>query len=185
MGAVTPKFQFGFKLKEGPTNVRNFKENSTTQTFHKDSLVKLSTAGLLSDILTELTTGATASHETGFIGVAQKDHTGVANSLIPVYVISPEQVWEVHAAPSKKPNTGTLYDEGDAVKLAYAAKTAYTLSNGTTSMTTDVGAWYAAHAAASAAGKGAVVIGYRRGEEGRKGGRMLIKFSLYACADRY
>ena len=187
MAAVTPKFKFGFKLKEGPTNVRFFKENSTTQTFNKDSLVKLSATGLLSDMITESDSTKTVKVSTGAIGVAQKDHTSVANSLIPVYVISPEQVWEVHAKPGAKPSTNTLYDDGDRVKLKYKATASYTLSDGDgNTITTTVGAWHAdGDTAATAAGKGAIIIGHRRGDEGTKGGRLLIKFSTYMCADRY
>lgn len=182
--AVIPKFKFGFVLREGNPNVRLYEEHGTTQTFNKGDLVVLSSGGDVCHKVKASTTTTTTAISTGIIGVAGKDATGTDNSLIPVYVISPEQVWEVHAAPSVKPNTAAYLDKGDLVKLAYKAVTNYTLSNGTTSMTTDVGAWYAKNSAAGA-GTGAVVVGVRRGEEGTKGGRLLVKFTSHACAAQY
>jgi hypothetical protein len=183
MAAVTPKFKFGFVLKDGPTNIRNFSEGST-QAFNKGDIVKMSSGKVVQFTTPSDSTKTTTGIESGIIGVAAKDATGTANSLIPVYVITPEQVWEVHAQPGKKPSTKATYDEGKNVKLAYKAVTTYTLSNGTTTSTTTVGAWYAQSTTGSA-GKGVVIVGYRRGDEGIKGGRMLVRFTSHACDSQY
>jgi hypothetical protein len=166
MATVIPKFKFGFVLKSGNPNVRNYPEQSTTQTFNKGSLVKLNAAGTVSDMTTESDSTSTVTVESGCFGIAGKDATGVANSLIPVYVITPEQEWEVHAEQGKKPNTDGALDLGDAVKLMYSASTSYTLSNGTTSTNT-------------------TVVGHRRGEEGTKGGRVIIRFTPLMCGAIY
>ena len=182
--AITPKFKFGFVLKEGNPNTRPFEEHGTTQTFNKGDLVVLSAGGDVCHKLAQSTaSAATTAIGTGIIGIAGKDATGVDNSLIPVYVISPEQVWEVHAAPSVAPNTAAYLDKGDLALLAYKSVTNYTLSNGTTTMTTDVGAWYVSNAAGT--NNGVAIVGVRRGEEAIKGGRLLVKFTSYACAGQY
>lgn len=182
MAAVTPKFKFGFQLKSGNSNVRFFSEAST-QSFNDGDLVAVNTAGKVAQFTTPSNSTKTTSVSSGILGVAAKDASGTAGTRIPVYIITPEQEWEVHGAPSKKPSTATLFDEGDLVKLAYKAVTNYTLSNGTTSMTTTVGAWYAKHSAAT--NNGAVVVAYRRGEEGTKGGRLIVRFTSAACAMQY
>lgn len=185
MAAVTPKFKFGFVLKSGNPNTRIYLEESTTQTFNKGSLVKLSGSGTVSDMTTELDTGSTTVVESGCFGIAGKAKTGVASSEIPVYVITPEQEWEVHTDRAKKPSTGTLYDLGDAVKLKYSATTSYTLSDGDgNTITTDVGAWYAADSAATST-KGAIIVGHRRGEEGTLGGRVIVRFTPLMCGAVY
>ena len=186
MAAVTPKFKFGFFLKCGNPNTRVYLEESTTQTFTKGSLVKLSGTGTFSDLTTESDTTSTLTGlSNGCFGIAQKDHTSIANSEIPVYVITPEQEWEVHTDRAKKPNTGTLYDHGDAVKLGHTCSTSYTLSdgNGNTNKIT-VDAWTASHAAASAA-NGAIIVGHRRGEEGTLGGRVIVRFTPLMCGAIY
>ena len=186
MGLITPKFKFGFVLKSGDPNIRVYPEASTTQTFNAGSLVKLSGTGTVSDLTTEDdTTSTLSSLESGCWGIAMKDHTSVANSEIPVYVITPEQEWEVHTAKGTKPNTGSLYDHGDAVKLMYTCSTSYTLSDGdgNTNKTT-VGAWIAKHSAAAAT-KGAVIVGHRRGEEGTLGGRVIVRFTPLMCGSVY
>ena len=182
MAAVTPDFNFGFVLKSGNPNLRLFPENSTTQTFNKGSLVKLSSAGLLSDQTTEDNTTSTATISADVWGVAQKDHTSVANSLIPVYVITPEQEWEVHCEKGIKPNTGAYLDLGDQVKLKYTCAKSYTVSNGVSSNTDNtIGAWVAKNEAATAT-RGATIVAHRRGEEGTKGGRVIIRFTSYICS---
>jgi len=185
MAAVTPDFNFGFVLKSGNPNTRIYLEKSTTQTFNKGSLVKLASDGLISDMTTEDNTTSTVTVESGCWGIAQKDHTSVANSEIPVYVITPEQEWEVHCQKDKKPNTGTLYDHGDAVKLMYTCSASYTVSNGVSSNSDNtVGAWVAKDSAATAT-KGAIIVGHRRGEEGTKGGRMIVRFTPLMCGGVY
>ena len=184
MAAITPKFNFGFVLKRGNPDVRLYLEAST-QTFNKGSLVKLSTAGLVSQMTIEDSETATTKIESGCWGIAAKDATGTAGSEIPVYIITPEQEWEVHTIRTKKPNTGTLYDHGDAVKLMYDAAASYTVSdgNGNTNKVA-VGAWCAAHTAATAT-KGAIIVGHRRGEEGTLGGRVIVRFTPLMCGAIY
>jgi hypothetical protein len=183
MGAVTPKFKFGFVLREGDPNVRLFSEGST-QAFNKGDPVSLA-SGKLTQFTTPSTTGATSKISVGIIGIAADDASGTANTKIPVYVISPEQVWEVHSKKGVKPSTKATYDEGKNVKINYLASTAYTLSDGdSNTITTDVGAWYASSSAASAGG-GVIIMEYRRGEEGTKGGRMLVRFASHAADGRY
>ena len=186
MAAVTPKFNFGFVLKSGNPNIRIYPEASTTQTFNKGSLVQLSATGTVSDMTTEdNTTSTLSSVESGCWGIAMKDHTSVANSDIPVYVITPEQEWEVHTDRAKKPNTGTLYDLGNAVKLKYSCSASYTLSDGDSNTNkTTVGAWYASNSAATAT-KGAIIVGHRRGEEGTLGGRVIVRFTPLMCGGVY
>jgi hypothetical protein len=185
MAAITPKFKFGFVLKSGNPNTRVYLEKSTTQVFNAGSLIKLASDGLISDMVTESDETATVKVSSGAWGIAQKDSTGVANSEIPVYVITPEQEWEVHTARTKKPNTNTLWDHGDAVKLQYDAAASYTLSDGASNTNkTAVGAWVAADSAASAT-KGAVIVGHRRGEEGTLGGRVIVRFTPLMCGGVY
>jgi hypothetical protein len=127
MAAVTPKFKFGFVLKSGNPNIRFYPEQSTTQVFNKGSLVKMNAAGTISDITTESDSTKSTTIESGAWGIAAEGKSGVDGTLIPVYVITPEQEWEVHAEKAKKPNTDGALDLGNAVKLAYSASTAYTL----------------------------------------------------------
>jgi len=183
MAVVTPKFKFGFVLRDGPNNIQLLSEGST-QSFNRGDIVKMSSGKVVQFTTPSNSTKTTTGIETGIIGVAARDATGTANTLIPVYIITPEQLWEVHAQPGKKPSTKATYDEGKNVKLAYKAVTTYTLSNGTTTTTTTVGAWYAQSTAATG-GAGVVIEKYRRGDEGIKGGRMLIRFTSHACAGQY
>ena len=183
MGAVTPKFRFGFVLRDGPPNVEQFAE-AATQSFHKDDPVKLS-SGSVAQIYTPSTTATNAAISTGIIGIAAADASGTTGTLIPVYVITPAQVWEAHCLQGVKPSTIATYYEGVNCKINYNACTDYVLSDGdSNTMTTDVGAWYVASTAASAGG-GVVIMKYRRGEEGTKGGRMLVRFTSHACDGQY
>ena len=185
MGAVTTDFRLGFILKEGPANIRYFKERSTTETFQRGSPVKLNADGNLEDMLNEMTTGSTASSEDGYIGIAAKNKTGVTGSLIPVYVLSQEQIWEVHSAKASKPNTASEYDPGDICKLQYSASDTYTFSDGNgTTHKTPAAVWFVKHTAATAT-KGVIIMGHRRGEEGTKGGRLLVSFNSVSAASRY
>jgi hypothetical protein len=67
------------------------------------------------------------------------------------------------------------------VKLQYSASASYTLSDGdSNTVKTTVGAWFA-KSSAGAAGKGAVITRYYTGDEGTKGGRMLVRFGSLAA----
>ena len=183
MGAVTPKFRFGFVLRDGPPNVEQFEE-AATQTFIKGDPVSIAT-GALTQFTTPYSTAATSAIETGILGIAAADASGTTGALCPVYVISPAQLWEAHCKKGVKPSTIATYYEGTNCKLNYLASTAYTLSDGNSNtITTDVAAWYIESAAASAGG-GVVIMKYRRGEEGTKGGRMLVRFTSHACDGQY
>lgn len=179
MAAVTPKFLFGFKLVKGDPNLQEFSEGST-QSFNAGDPVKMS-SGKLVQMTTPSDTSTTTVVESGFWGIAAKDASGTANTQIPVYVIRPEQVWEVHAKRGTKPSTKATYDEGKSVKVSYYANTGYTVSDGTSTSTTTVGAWYAASSAATST-KGIVIVNYKEGEAGVQGGRMHVRFSSVACA---
>ena len=183
MGAVTPKFKFGFVLKDGPPNIEQFEE-AASQSFNRGDPISIAT-GALTQFTTPSTTGATSSISVGIIGIAAADASGTTGALCPVYVISPEQVWEAHCKKGVKPSTKATYYEGVNCKLNYLASASYTLSdgNGNTNKT-DVAAWYIESAAASA-GAGVVIMKYRRGEEGTKGGRMLVRFTSTACDAQY
>ena len=183
MGAVTPKFRFGFVLRDGPPHVELFQE-AASQGFHKGDPVSIA-SGALTQFTTPSTTGATSQISVGIIGIAAADASGTTGAWCPVYVISPEQVWEAHCKKGVKPSTKATYYEGVNCKLNYIASTAYTLSDGNSNtITTDVAAWYIDSTAASA-GAGAVILKYRRGEAGTKGGRMLVRFTSTACDGQY
>jgi hypothetical protein len=121
MAAVTPKFKFGLRLAEGPDNIQNFSEGST-QAFNRGDLVKLS-SGKVVQFTTPSDSTKTTTISTGIWGVAARDASGTANTLIPVHVIIPAQVWEIHAQQGKRPSTKATYDEGKNVKCTERKKT--------------------------------------------------------------
>ena len=183
MGLITPKFKFGFVLRDGPPNIERFPE-AASQGFIKGDPVSIAT-GALTQFTTPYSTAATSSIETGILGIAAADASGTTGAYCPVYVISPAQQWEAHCKRGVKPSTKATYYEGVNCKLNYHVNTAYTLSdgNGNTNKTA-VAAWFVDSTAASAGG-GVVIMRYRRGEEGTKGGRMLVRFASHAGDGQY
>lgn len=111
-----------FSLVSGPDNILEFKEYSTSQTFVRGDIVGL-TANTVSDILESPITANSA------MGVAMGDASGVANTLIPVSVISGNQVWRAFAPAATAPTSLTL---GLDYEVDQAAAAGAILSTGTT-----------------------------------------------------
>ena len=141
-----------FKLVDGPENLREFPEGST-QAFLAGDLVFMSSDALV--ICTGASQGAA-----GILGVAAKDASGTAGTMIPVYVATPEQVWRAYPAATKKPTAN--FDRGVDYKIGQAS---------------------AGAAALGAAGTDAVVVSFNVGmSDGTSAGDpILIRFDQAAC----
>jgi hypothetical protein len=111
-----------FELVSGPDNLLEFKEYSTTQTFVRGDIVGL-TANTVSDVLESPITANSA------MGVAAGSASGVANTLIPVQVISGNQVWRAFAPAATAPTSLAL---GIDYEVDQAAAAGAILSTGTT-----------------------------------------------------
>jgi len=165
------KRRFRLDLKTGKDNIREFPEKAS-QAFKRGQLLKVSgstpgSAALLS---------ATGGVSTGVLGVAAKDGQNSATPAndVPVYVVTPEQVWELHAKSGKKPTSA--YTIGANYKIALTSTANFVMTPEDKSSTTKVSvAGPVLSTSTVTAGKGAVLVGYRAG--GKKGSKVLVRFA--------
>ena len=113
-----------FTLVSGPDNMLEALEYSTSQTFVRGDIVKL-TGNTVADVL------ESPIDENGCYAVAAGDATGVANTLIPVQVIAGNQVWRAFASASAKPTAYSIgvdyeVDQATAAKAFVATSTTTT-----------------------------------------------------------
>ena len=188
MGAVTPKFHFGFTLAEGPSNIVEVPE-AASQRFKRGDLVKLS-SGKVAQFANPFTTGTTTV-SAGIFGVAAKDAVNnTLNAYTPVHRIVPEQIWKVHCLKGVKPSTKATLDEGKSVKLKFLVSSSYTISDGNSNTTQlTVAGWMAVTTAVQTLGsnltgvqayRGVRVVGYPDRVGGTKGGIILVNFNTGA-----
>ena len=111
-----------FELVSGPDNLLEFKEYGTGSTFVRGDIVGL-TGNTVSDVLESPITANSA------MGVAAGSASGVANTLIPVQVISGNQVWRAFAPAATAPTSLAL---GIDYEVDQAAANGAILSTGTT-----------------------------------------------------
>ena len=76
---------FGFRYLEGPVDKMEYPEGST-QSFKVGDPVELSAGQLI-----------IASDDQSILGIAEKDASGTAGTMIPVHIIHPDQLWTVQA----------------------------------------------------------------------------------------
>lgn len=165
------KRRFRLELKSGKDNIREFPEKAS-QTFKRGQLLKISgstpgSAALLS---------ATGGVSTAVLGVAAKDGQNAAtpSDNVPVYVVTPEQVWELHAKSGKKPTTA--YTIGKNYKIALTSTASFVMTPEDKSSTTKVSvAGPVLSTSSASAGQGVVLVGYRAG--GKKGSKVLVRFA--------
>lgn len=161
----------GLTLVSGPSNIRNFIKYTTT-TLNRGQLVKITgTPGKLRKVITAATTPKSSL----ILGVAAKKVAqSTATATVPVHVITPEQVWELHAQKAKKP---TSYKYGENYKLGWVSTADFTLSpvKGTGTAKPSIKGTYLNTGAASAQ-QGAVFVG-ARDNVAKKGSKVLVRFA--------
>ena len=165
------KRRFRLDLKSGKDNIREFPEKAS-QAFKRGQLLKVSGSTPGSAALATTTTTAIAS---GILGVAAKDGQNSATPAneVPVYVVTPEQVWELHVKSGKKPTSA--YTIGANYKIALTSTASFVMTPEDKSSTTKVSVAGPVLSTATSAAKGAVLVGYRAG--GKKGSKVLVRFA--------
>lgn len=166
--------QFRLVLKSGPDNIRKFPEGGT-QTFKRGELVKLSGTKTAVTV-TVVTTNASISD--GILGVAAKkgQNTTTPPDKAEVYVVTPEQVWELHAAANKKPNTN--YTLGHNYKVLQVPNTSFTMTREVEAASTTVSMRGPVLGTTDATNtKGLVLVGYNDATKGKKGQKVLVRFT--------
>ena len=171
--------QFRLVLKSGPDNIRKFTEDES-ETFKRGEMVKVSGTGTAGDIL-----AATGEISDGILGVAAvKGHnrTTKVRQEGEVYVISPEQLWEIHVSSDKKPNTA--YSLGANYDVAQVTSTNFTITREaeTASTTVSMRGPVLRTTAANTASQGLVLVGYAdEATRGKKGQKLIVRFAPAAC----
>ncbi len=172
------KRYIGLTLVSGPPNVRGFEPN-TNATIEAGQLVKLT--GTPGKITTILGTGNTKT-STGFLGVAGKKTSSASSgaSKIPVYIITPEQVWDLHVLNNKNPSS---LKWGENYKLKWVSTTAFTLSpvKGSGTATPSLKGTVLSTSAATAE-QGAILVA-ARDNEAKKGSKVLVRFASKASLE--
>ena len=141
----------GFRLLRGKPNIVHYPEDETSGSFSAGDLVTLSSGEVI-----------IAAATTDILGVALKGYSGTAGTLIPVSVITPEQVWVCAA---------------DATTAASNVGSPYELNIGTAgSMSVDLGS-------AGTIAKGVTIVDLdpRDGATTGSGGRVHVRFNQEAC----
>lgn len=167
------KKQFRLTLKSGPDNIRRFTENAT-ESFKRGELVKCTGTGTAADI-----TKVTGTQSAGILGVAAIDGQNTATPAddANVYVISPEQVWELHVESNKKPNTA--FTIGANYKVKYASSTNFTITREAETASTTISIkGPVLKTTAASADHGLVLLGFSDdATKGKKGQKVLVKFA--------
>jgi len=166
--------KFRLVLKSGPDNLTKYTEDGT-ESFKRGELVKLTGTGTGVDVV-----AATGALSTGILGVAAKDgqNTTTPSEKAEVYVVTPEQVWELHVNANKKPNTA--FTLGDAYQVKHTANTSFTITREaeTASTTVSMRGPVLCTTVAATASQGLVMVGW--GDEatkGKKGQKVLVRFA--------
>lgn len=168
--------QFRLVLKSGSDNIRRFQEASA-QGFKRGELVKLAGTGT-----TALLATMSGSLSTDILGVAAKDgqDTTTPAEMAEVYVVTPEQVWELHVDDGKIPRTN--YSLGDAYKISQLTSANYTITreDETASATVAMRGPVLKTGTATARG-GLVLVGYSSdATKAKKGQKVLVRFGVDA-----
>ena len=171
--------QFRLVLKSGPDNIRKFTEDES-ETFKRGEMVKASGTATAGDIL-----AVGADVETDILGVAAVDghnRTTKVRQEGEVYVVSPEQLWEIHVSTNTKPNTAyTLQANYD---VAHVTSTNFTITreDETASTTISMRGPVLRTTAAGTASAGLVLVGYAdEATKGKKGQKVIVRFAPGAC----
>lgn len=166
--------QFRLELKSGPDNIRKFTENAS-ESFKRGEMVKCTGTGTAADI-----THVTASVSAGILGVAAKNGvntTTPTRNEAEVYVVSPEQVWELHVESNTKPNTA--YTIGANYKVDQVTSTNFTITREAETASTTVSMrGPVLRTTAASADHGLVLLGFSsEATRGKKGQKVLVKFA--------
>lgn len=169
--------QFRLVLKSGPDNIKKYQEKGT-QDFKRGEMVKLVGTGT-----TALLTTATGSLSTGILGVAAKDgqNTTTPAEKAEVYIVTPEQVWELHVDDGKLPRTD--YSLGDAYKVKQITNATYTITREAEAASTTISMRGPVIITTAATARGGLIIlGYADGvAKSKKGQKVLVRFGVDAC----
>jgi len=172
--------QFRLELKSGPDKIRPYKEDAS-QVFKRGELIKVTDT-------TEVGALTGNSVATGVLGVAAADGQSSATPLnkAQVYVVTPEQTWEIHAASGVKP---TAYSIGGnyKVKMKQTAVTNFAITREAETSSTTVsirGPILAATTKVGSTSQGVVVIGYSDdATKDKKGQKLLVRFPSEATVN--
>ena len=171
--------QFRLVLKSGPDNITPYKEDAT-QSFKRGELIKITDN-------TEVGAATGNSIEDGILGIAAKDgqNTATPPNKAEIYVITPEQVWELHVAKGVAP---TAYALGANYEINQTTESSYTITREaeTTSATVSIrGPVLAAVTKTATANQGVILIGYSSdATKAKKGQKVLIRFPGEATVNK-
>ena len=168
--------QFKLVLKSGPDNLRLFPEKTSTATYKRGELVRITGTAAVAGV----TAAQTGSQSAGILGVAAKDAQGTTTPTekAEVYVVTPEQVWELHAISGKKPST--CYVLSDAYKWKHTSDASFTITreHETASATISMRGPVVGTTVAGTANQGLIVVGYSDdATKGKKGQKVLVRFT--------
>lgn len=169
---------FKLALKSGPDNIRYFQEKGT-QAWRRGELVNIAGTGT-----TALVSTATGSASTGWLGVAAKkgQNTTTPSEKAEIYVVTPDQVWELHVDDGKIPRTN--YSLGDAYKTKLLTSATYTMTRAaeTASTTVNMRGPVLTTTTATGANSGLIIVGYADdATKTKKGQKVLVRFGPAAC----
>ena len=171
--------QFRLVLKSGPDNLRKYTEDEN-MTFKRGEMVTLTGTAPADDIEV---VGADA--EDAILGVAAADghnrDTKVRQEA-EVYVVSPEQLWEIHVDTDETPDTsytlGANYDVSQTVVTNFII----TRENETATTTISMRGPVLRTTAATTDGQGLVLVGYAdEATKNKKGQKVIVRFGPGAC----
>lgn len=166
--------QFRLQLKSGTDHIRKFTENAT-ETFKRGEMVKCTGTASAADIA-----HITASVSAGILGIAAKDGVNAATPPrheAEVYVVSPEQTWELHVESNTKPNTA--YTIGANYKVDQVTSTNFTITRENETASTTVSMRGPVLRTTAASGDhGLVLLGFHsEATRGKKGQKVIVKFA--------
>lgn len=168
--------QFRLVLKSGPDNIRKFQEKGT-QAFKRGEIVKLVGTGT-----TALLSTATGDTSADILGVAARDgqNTTTPPEKAEVYVVTPDQVWELHVDDGKIPRTN--YSLGDAYEMKQLTSATYTLTREAETASTTVSMRGPVLLTTTATARaGLVIVGYADdATKTKKGQKVLVRFGVDA-----
>lgn len=172
--------QFRLVLKSGPDKIRGYKEDAA-QSFKRGELIKPTDT-------TEIGAFTGSTVDTAILGVAAKDgqNTTTPSEKAEIYVISPEQVWELHVASGTKPTAYTI-GHNYQINMTPTSNTAFVITREKETASASItvrGPVLNTSTTGAGTHEGVVIVGYSSdATKDKKGQKVLVRFTGEATVD--